>query len=172
MKKFYGVAGFVSDEYLDVDGSCSLSNLLGIKFKEIIANPVGEMGLDDCMIRSIAILLNYPNLDLAKSQYKEVYHELARIGEEKMILMNHVTVAEEYLKNKGYMLVNYRDSMGLGQFLATHKLGKFIVCSTVHAFPYIDGTIYDSISAFASIEYEYGHDISFVYCKRDMFNLL
>lgn len=173
MNKFYGTAGFIADEYLDIDGKYSLSGLLGIGFKEAVANPVGEIGLDDCMIRSIAILLNYPNFDIAISQYKEIYHQLAKIGEEKMILMNHVAVAEEYLKNKGYMLVNYQASMGLGQFLTTHKLGHFIVCTgSGHAFPYIDGTIYDSLSAFMTIEHEYGHEITYVYCKREEFNLL
>ena len=156
----------VPKEYTDINGKYTLLKLIGVDAVIFNANPDGKFYTEDCMVRSATTVLNFPDLELAVDQYETVYLGIAETGRKKHLMMNHIGVLKDYLEDKGYEAIDFDDNMGLGQFLATHKVGKYIVCCDTHAFPYIDGIIYDTSNGIEQIEYNLGHRIRLVYYEK------
>ena len=113
------------------------TNLLDIKICEENLNPLNlQGGVNDCTIRSLSKVLNKP--------YKEIYHELARLGEEQCRMYNSTNLIKEFLKDYNYKSSTFDYRISVGQFMYQNKKGKFIISTKNHMCAYIDGVWYDN----------------------------
>jgi len=150
-------------------GKYGLLNMLGIKFEERNLNPNGDERAEDCVVRSILMVLNH--VQKAKDvtyTWEYVYDKLSSIGRKHHRLMNNYWVVKEFLEEFGFQLVVPIKNVQLGTFLITHTTNSYIVSFNDHAFAYINGTIYDTKSMLPEISYNLSMPLKAIYVPKNI----
>lgn len=121
-----------------------ICNALGIKLKEFKINYkyLKCANRQDCSTRTITRLINIPYQDVLRKQL-----ELAVKYEQ--VHANYLKIAKEILFDYGYemkrILLNER-YISVGEFMATHKKGRYGIVAGNHMIAYINGIWYDNKS--------------------------
>jgi hypothetical protein len=147
-------------------GRYSIWNILGIQFHRVELNPEHAHDANDCSIRAVYTLL-YGTAKQNPELYRRVYQEIATIGAERCVIMNHTRIIAEFMERYGYTAIYPSPPVTLATFLRTHRFGKYLVHIDSHMFAYIDGTVIDSAENFETDTYMMGHPVSTIICKKD-----
>lgn len=102
-------------------------------YKFYNANAKGRF-VNDCVIRSISVAEN--------KTWDETYMELSEVAQRHGILLDDVNFVEPILDSR-YVRECYDDTY-VGEFIATHPIGTFLITMNGHITCSIDGTIYDT----------------------------
>lgn len=124
---------------------------LGIKRCIFQPNPMGSVkgrNTGDCAIRAYCKLLD--------KEWDTVFEDLYKIALREKYVFNHVEVMREYASYYNYSLIkiprtkaNYQT---VGEFMYTHKYGRYLVSTAKHIVAYIDGVMYDTEDVFNTID--------------------
>lgn len=103
----------------------------------------------DCTTRTIARLLNIPYQDVLKKQL-----ELAL--EYEQVHANYYKITMDILSEYGYEMKRIKSKdryISVGEFMATHKKGRYAISANRHIVAYINGTWYDDKYNFRCPDY-------------------
>lgn len=117
-------------------------------------NPVGKT-VDDCLIRTLSIIMDIP--------WEKAYIDLCNRGLMIYDMPNSAATLAVYLREKGYKryVVSNECSVcyTVRDFCKEYPEGRYIVLTSNHAIPVIDGNYYDSTDS--------GMDIPQYYWKKE-----
>ena len=94
---------------------------------------------DDCLIRTIAIIMGI--------SWEEAYTALCNYGMLIHDMPNKDSTLSVYLKEKGfrrYVMPDCPACYTIAEFADEHPVGEYIVLTSNHAVPVIDGNYYDT----------------------------
>lgn len=103
----------------------------------------------DCTTRTITRLLNIPYQDVLKKQL-----ELAL--EYEQVHANYYKITIDILSEYGYEMKRIKSKdryISVGEFMATHKKGRYAISANGHIVAYINGTWYDDKDNFRGPDY-------------------
>lgn len=103
----------------------------------------------DCTTRTIARLLNIPYQDVLKKQL-----ELAL--EYEQVHANYYKITMDILSEYGYEMKRIKSKdryISVGEFMATHKKGRYAISANKHIVAYINGIWYDDKDNFRCADY-------------------
>ena len=114
-------------------------------------NPIGKT-TDDCLVRAIALVLDIP--------WEKAYIDLCNRG---LLIYDMPNSAAVYLREKGfkrYIISNECPACyTIEDFSEEYPNGRYIVLTSNHAVPVIDGDYYDAVDS--------GMDIPQYYWKKE-----
>lgn len=142
-----------------------ICNQLGIKLRTFDPYPLRKelnaYGIDseDCIVRCIAKITN--------TEYKDVYNSL--IERAKKLYLSSFSYRKvfinEIVEKYNFELYKFSKYVTLGEFMHSHKTGRFIILLDGHVLPYINGTWYDSDDALKYADLFLTRKILFVACE-------
>lgn len=105
-------------------------------------NPIRKI-TDDCLVRTLCIIMDIP--------WEKAYMDLCQYGLLIYDMPNKDATLSLYLKDKGYERAIVPNSCPacytIRDFCVDHPKGKFIVLTSGHAVPVIDGDYYDALDS-------------------------
>ena len=144
-----------------------ICNQLGIKLRTFDPHPLRKevseyiVNSEDCAIRSICKITN--------TEYKDVYDSLFERSRKLYITsINYARIIVEELKEKYHFEVYRYESCKyktLGEFMHSHKTGRFIISLDDHMISYINGTWYDSDDSLKYADLYLTRKILFIACE-------
>lgn len=123
-------------------------------YRFVNANPVGKM-VDDCLIRALSIVMEIP--------WEKAYIDLCNRGLLIYDMPNSAATLSVYLREKGYKRYVIPNDCPtcytIEDFCKEYPDGKYIVLTSNHAVPVIDGDYMDSVDS--------GMDIPQYYWRKE-----
>ena len=107
-------------------------------YKYAQPNPSGR-STDDCLVRTLSIIMDIP--------WEQAYADLCNYGMMIHDMPNKDTTLTLYLKTKGYrrymLPTDCPACFTIREFANDHPVGKYIILTSNHAVPVINGDYYD-----------------------------
>lgn len=123
-------------------------------YKYANPNPVKKV-TDDCLVRTLSIIMDIP--------WEKAYIDLCNRGLMIYDMPNQDATLSLYLREKGYtrhIIPNECSSCyTIADFSKEYNKGEYIVLTSGHAVPVIDGDYYDAVDS--------GRDIPMYYWKKE-----
>ena len=123
-------------------------------YKYANPNPVKKV-TDDCLVRTLSIIMDIP--------WEKAYMDLCNRGLMIYDMPNQDATLSLYLREKGYTrhIIPNECSVcyTVADFSKEYNEGKYIVLTSGHAVPVIDGDYYDAVDS--------GRDIPMYYWKKE-----
>lgn len=117
-------------------------------------NPIGKI-TDDCVVRAVAIVMDIP--------WERAYMELCQMGLMLYDMPNKDAVLSAYLRKHGFRRYHISNSCPdcytIRDFCIDHPIGKYVLLTSGHAVPVIDGHYYDTSDS--------GNEIPMMYWKKE-----
>ena len=142
-----------------------ICNQLGIKLKTLDPNPIRkelyeyDSDPEDCIVRCISKITN--------TEYKDVYDSL--IERAKKLYLSSFSIrkvfTDEIVEKYHYELYKFSNYVTLGEFMHSHKTGRFIILIDSHLLSYINGVWYDSDDVLKVADLALTQKIVYVACE-------
>lgn len=125
-------------------------------YKYANPNPINKY-TDDCLIRTLAIIMDI--------SWEKAYMDLCNVGLMIYDMPNQDATLSLYLREKGYKRFVIPNSCpacySIEEFSKDYPVGRYIVLTSGHAVPVIDGDYYDVVDS--------GRDIPMYYWTKERY---
>lgn len=122
-------------------------------YRNLNLNPIGKAH-NDCLVRAIALIMEMP--------WEKALMDLTQYGMLIYSMPNDDDTATLYLKEKGFVRRSLPTDcpvcFSIKDFCRDHPTGEYIVLTSNHAVPVIDGFYYDAFDS--------GNEIVMYYWER------